>query len=116
MVVIIMTNNIEKYEGETKDGKPHGKGTAIYENGDQFEGNFKDGSASGLSKCSVRIDTISLNICWVCSCFFFISSSPKQQIRETAAAYSFVSSCSDIYASIEFKMKNVGFLLIRLLP
>jgi len=33
----------------------------------------------------------------------------RKQTEKTAAAYSFVSSFSDIYAPFDFDMKNVGF-------
>ena len=37
-----MTNNVEKYEGKTKDGKPHGKGTYTFSNGNKYVGEWKD--------------------------------------------------------------------------
>lgn len=33
-----MFKNVNKYEGQTKDGIPHGKGIFYYENGDKYEG------------------------------------------------------------------------------
>ena len=39
--------NGDHYEGETKDGKRHGKGTMIYSNGDRYEGQWKDGKRHG---------------------------------------------------------------------
>jgi len=39
--------DIEKYEGELKDGKPHGKGTYYWANGNKYKGDFKDSMKSG---------------------------------------------------------------------
>ena len=39
--------NGDHYEGETKDGKRHGKGTMIYSNGDRYEGEWKDDKKNG---------------------------------------------------------------------
>jgi hypothetical protein len=39
--------NGECYEGELKDGRPHGQGVCYYENGARYEGEFKDGKRSG---------------------------------------------------------------------
>jgi hypothetical protein len=37
----------DKYEGEWKDGKRNGQGTMIYEDGDQYEGEWNDGKLHG---------------------------------------------------------------------
>ena len=37
----------EKYVGEVKDGKKHGRGTYTYANGDKYVGEFKDGNWNG---------------------------------------------------------------------
>lgn len=39
-----------KYEGEFKDGKPNGRGTATLANGDKHEGEWKEGKANGHGK------------------------------------------------------------------
>jgi len=39
--------NGDKYEGELKDGKPHGKGIYYYANGDKYEGEYKDNKRNG---------------------------------------------------------------------
>jgi hypothetical protein len=36
-----------QYTGPERNGKPHGTGTAIYENGDRYEGGFVDGKMQG---------------------------------------------------------------------
>ena len=36
-----------EYEGETRDGLPHGKGTFKYKNGDEYTGEFKNGLFDG---------------------------------------------------------------------
>ena len=36
-----------RYEGEKRNGKPHGHGVAEFANGDRYEGNFKDGKING---------------------------------------------------------------------
>ena len=37
-----------RYEGESNDkGEPHGSGTFYYDNGDKYEGQWKDGKAHG---------------------------------------------------------------------
>ena len=45
--VIMMYENGDVYEGYWKDGKMHGKGTMRYENGDVYEGDWKDGKMDG---------------------------------------------------------------------
>lgn len=40
----------EKYEGETKNGVPHGHGKIFYKNGEVFEGEFEDGERNGPGK------------------------------------------------------------------
>ena len=35
------------YEGECKNGKPHGKGTYVYSNGDRYVGEFQEGLRHG---------------------------------------------------------------------
>ena len=39
-----------KYYGETKEGKPHGKGKLITKEGDVFEGTFVNGEGEGFFK------------------------------------------------------------------
>ena len=38
------------YEGEWKDGKPHGRGKCIYADGVLYEGEWKDGQSHGYGK------------------------------------------------------------------
>jgi len=38
----------DNYKGEIKDGKPHGKGIILYQNGDWREGNFVEGKVNGF--------------------------------------------------------------------
>jgi len=45
--VIMMYENGDVYEGYWKDGKMHGKGTMRYENGDVYVGDWKDGKMDG---------------------------------------------------------------------
>ena len=40
-------DNGDKYEGETKNGKPHGKGVLINSDGEKYEGEFKNGKENG---------------------------------------------------------------------
>ena len=42
----IWANGI-RYDGEFKDGKPHGKGATTYPNGDRYEGELKNGDKHG---------------------------------------------------------------------
>lgn len=44
-------DKIENYEGDIKDGKPHGNGTAVYANGDQYTGEWKNGLRDGRGAC-----------------------------------------------------------------
>ncbi len=37
----------EKYIGEMKDGNQHGRGVAVFANGDRYEGGYKDGMMHG---------------------------------------------------------------------
>ena len=39
--------NGDKYDGEWKDGKMHGKGVYTYINGDQYEGEYSDNVING---------------------------------------------------------------------
>ena len=39
-----------KYEGQHRDGKPHGKGALTFANGDRFEGEFADGEIRGRGR------------------------------------------------------------------
>jgi len=45
----LLSNNLfkEVYEGEMKDGKPHGKGIYYKSNGDKYEGDFINGKMNG---------------------------------------------------------------------
>ena len=40
--------SVDKYEGQFKDGKRHGRGTFTHANGDKYEGQFKDDLKNGL--------------------------------------------------------------------
>jgi hypothetical protein len=42
-----MTPVAEGYDGETVQGRPHGRGRYVYANGDEFVGHFLDGKQSG---------------------------------------------------------------------
>ena len=44
-----------EYIGELKDGKPNGKGKAIWPNGDAYEGEWKDGKMHGRGKIAPGI-------------------------------------------------------------
>ena len=46
MVTIYTWKNGDRYEGQFKKGKLHGKGKLFYKNGNYFEGSYKDGSMS----------------------------------------------------------------------
>ena len=35
------------YEGERKEGVPHGRGTMLYADGDMYEGTWRDGKQHG---------------------------------------------------------------------
>ena len=37
----------EFYEGEMKDGRPHGKGSAKYQSGGKYTGEWKEGEKEG---------------------------------------------------------------------
>jgi hypothetical protein len=39
--------NGSRYEGELKNGKPHGKGTYYYNDGNKYTGDWVDGDMSG---------------------------------------------------------------------
>ena len=39
--------NGDSYEGEFKDGKAHGQGVGKFANGSRYEGQFKDGEPHG---------------------------------------------------------------------
>lgn len=45
-------SNGEKYVGEVKDGKKHGKGTYTWFDGKKYEGEFVNDTISGKGKCS----------------------------------------------------------------
>ena len=38
------------YEGDVKDGKPHGRGKRVWDDGDVYEGEWKDGKKHGAGK------------------------------------------------------------------
>ena len=38
------------YDGETKQGLPHGKGKMVWQNGDIYEGMFKNNKRNGMGK------------------------------------------------------------------
>jgi len=48
------TNN-DRYEGEFKNSKMHGKGKYYYANGDTLEGNWADGKLDGKGKLNLLI-------------------------------------------------------------
>ena len=43
----VLTYTNARYEGEIRDGKPHGQGTKTYSNGDRYEGKWRDGNEHG---------------------------------------------------------------------
>ena len=45
--VYTMCNELSKYEGDFRNDLPHGVGNIRYENGDTYEGNFRDGKKEG---------------------------------------------------------------------
>ena len=44
LILLLMEN---KYEGEYKDGKPHGQGTYTWADGGKYVGEYKDGKKHG---------------------------------------------------------------------
>ena len=46
--------NGDKYEGECKDGKPHGQGTLTRSNGERYEGEWKDGEPHGQGLGTIK--------------------------------------------------------------
>ncbi len=44
---VFIFSNGNKYEGQTKDGKMHGRGTNTWSNGDKYVGDWVDGSRTG---------------------------------------------------------------------
>ena len=43
LVFLVGCTNKVDYVGELKNEKPHGKGSIAYENGESYEGEWKDG-------------------------------------------------------------------------
>lgn len=46
-IYIIDFQNGDKYEGDWKDGQKHGQGVYTWKNGDRYEGGWKNGKAHG---------------------------------------------------------------------
>ena len=46
--------NGDVYEGDWRDGKPHGRGKMTYPNGDVYEGDWLHGKANGIGKYTYR--------------------------------------------------------------
>ena len=44
--------SVDKYEGQFKDGKRHGRGTFVCVNGDKYEGQFIDDRLNGNFICT----------------------------------------------------------------
>jgi len=44
----------DKYEGEMKDGKPHGRGVAVWADGNRYEGDWQDGKPNGSGTLQTR--------------------------------------------------------------
>ena len=44
-------NAAGSYIGQSKDGKPHGKGKMVFANGDEYDGGWKDGKMHGEGVC-----------------------------------------------------------------
>ena len=43
----VITGSNARYEGEVRNGKPHGQGTIVWNDGDRYEGEFVDGNRTG---------------------------------------------------------------------
>ena len=50
IVVKKITYSNGTYEGETKNGKEHGKGKLIWADGNSYDGDFRDGKCHGKGK------------------------------------------------------------------
>jgi antitoxin component YwqK of YwqJK toxin-antitoxin module len=46
----LRNNVVATYEGQVKDGKPQGFGSAYYRSGGRYEGEWKDGNRCGQGK------------------------------------------------------------------
>lgn len=46
------------YEGEFKDGFPHGVGKFVYDNGDVYEGGFECGVRCGIGRCVTAVGAV----------------------------------------------------------
>jgi hypothetical protein len=55
-----MMQNDDKYEGEIKNGKPHGKGILKKSNGDMYTGEFRDGYFHGQGTLTFLSGTVYL--------------------------------------------------------
>ena len=43
-----VTHDGAQYKGQIQAGKPHGKGSALFENGDTYEGEYVKGKRQGV--------------------------------------------------------------------
>ena len=56
--------DVINYEGDSKDGKPHGFGTATYSNGSKYVGEFKDGQRHGRGTYYAKFIGTELESLW----------------------------------------------------
>ena len=90
-------NSIARYDGEYQNGRPHGHGTATFDNGEKYVGEFKNRAYDGLGTLYSSNGLVVYQGIW--SKNSFIRSAPVQQLSEPNQAVSVPSVESNIAQS-----------------
>jgi hypothetical protein len=57
----------DRYDGEVRNGKPHGYGVLTRRNGERYEGQWRDGKADGLGHITLKSGA-SYSLIWLNGC------------------------------------------------